>query len=1037
VQTTLLGLAIATIVAIVAALAAPLVVHWDHYRGAFEAEASRLTGMDVRIDGPIDARLLPTPRITLRDVSIGRASRKPDIRAASIELEVALGPLLRGAIEATEAHVVAPQIALRLDRSGAIEWPAPSPPFRPEQFAVSRLSVEDGRITLADSASGTQLELHSVSFDGDVRSLAGPFAGEGSLTFGQEPVHYRISGSRDDSASGLKIRLGVDPANRPLTSQFEGLLTVAAGVPQVDGRFVVARPVGAALANGQRVVSDPWHATGAIRLTPASAAIKELTVQYGPDERPIDFSGNAELTFGAKPHFSAALNAVAADIDRAMAAPDVTHQPPLMLVKDFGENFLVAAKLPLPGTLSIGIDGLTLGGTDIESLHGMVRFADNGWWFDDFALRAPGFTDIGFSGHLTQTKQGFDFEGPATLHSAEADVLLRWLSGSSGPPQAQSGELSASGTITMSGNRAAVDRLAVQLGGESVSGRVSYVWPRAATPAVVDADLHATKLDLDALADFAKGAIDQDRFELPRAGTLALDIGNATVAGVAAESVKAQLKFDAGALQIDRLAIAALGGAALNVSGRIDELSSHPRGSLAVDLDAASLAGVAQMVGRFKPQAGRVLEQAATRLAPAKLHGVLGIARAGGDDSSAQFKLGGQLGLMRLAFTGQATGAAVHPVDARIQIDGKLDADDGTALTGLLGLDRAVAVDQLPAVMTLTAAGPLNGELRVDGKIDASGFNGAARGTLRLRGADGPSGTLQVLVSAGDLGPLQRAMTGQAGAAVSVTAHSSVQISGTELAFTQIKAKAGASSLHGRLAFGLATPVTVGGEIAADTADVAHVAALLLGTPSAPAAGAETWSRDPIGAGAFKSLQGAVTVKVDHALVASMAAIEGFGGVIRFDGPAITFEQIHGAPAGGRLDGNLAFRRNADGLVARSRVAVDGADAATLFHVANSVIDARLSIHAETEGIGATAAALVAALHGGGDVTLSDGRLGGLNPGAFSAALQSVNASGEVDRPKLLAAVSDALGQGPSSVSGGTATFVVAGGKAAIHSFAL
>ena len=85
-QTTLLGLAIAIILALVAALVAPLVVDWNRYRTAFENEASRLTGLSVRVTGTIDARILPTPRIKLRNVEIGEAGHEPRLRAGSLDL---------------------------------------------------------------------------------------------------------------------------------------------------------------------------------------------------------------------------------------------------------------------------------------------------------------------------------------------------------------------------------------------------------------------------------------------------------------------------------------------------------------------------------------------------------------------------------------------------------------------------------------------------------------------------------------------------------------------------------------------------------------------------------------------------------------------------------------------------------------------------------------------------------------------------------------------------------------------------------------
>jgi uncharacterized protein involved in outer membrane biogenesis len=102
VQTTLLGLAIAIILALAAALVAPFVVDWNHYRGAVEAEASRLSGLNVHVNGPIDARLLPSPVITLHDVEAGEADHQPRLRASMLKVELALGPLLRGEFKERE-----------------------------------------------------------------------------------------------------------------------------------------------------------------------------------------------------------------------------------------------------------------------------------------------------------------------------------------------------------------------------------------------------------------------------------------------------------------------------------------------------------------------------------------------------------------------------------------------------------------------------------------------------------------------------------------------------------------------------------------------------------------------------------------------------------------------------------------------------------------------------------------------------------------------------------------------------------------------
>ena len=121
-QTTLLGLAIAIILALVAALVGPLLIDWGSHRTLFEAQASRLIGVDVRVTGAIEARLLPTPSLTLHDIEIG-SSAENKVRARSLGFEFALGALMRGEWRAAEMHLVAPQLSLGLDASGHVLAP--------------------------------------------------------------------------------------------------------------------------------------------------------------------------------------------------------------------------------------------------------------------------------------------------------------------------------------------------------------------------------------------------------------------------------------------------------------------------------------------------------------------------------------------------------------------------------------------------------------------------------------------------------------------------------------------------------------------------------------------------------------------------------------------------------------------------------------------------------------------------------------------------------------------------------------------------
>ena len=1028
-QTTLLGLAIAIILALVAALVAPLVVDWNHYRAAFEAEVGRLTGLNVHV-GTIDARILPSPSIKLRDVAIGEPGRVPQLRADALELEVRLAPLIRGRVEATEVRLVAPQIILTLDRSGALQLPGATRSFRPEELSVSRLSVEDGSIILADAMSGAHAVLRKLSFTGDVRSLVGPFKGEGAFAIDGEPFAYRISGAQADDGSGFRVRLGADPQDQPLTTTVEGTLTFDGGAPQFAGTFALARLVGVTLSNGQRVMNDPWRANGTIKATPTSAKLDDLALQYGPDERAINFSGNADVTFGDHPHFTGSIKALEVDADRALAAPDMTRRPPLLVVRSFVEAFVAAARPPMPGDVALTIDGVTVGGTTIQSLHSKMRFDGNGWGIDALDFRAPGLTSVNLSGTLNQTQQGFAFIGPASLQSADAEALMVWLGGRGGSSPAQTGTLNAHGDLTISSDKLAVDRLTVKLDRESLDGRLAYAWPNGDQPAVVEADLHATRLNLDALSAFAVSAADAGGFTLPHAGSLNLDVGNATFAGVDAQAIKTQIKFDAGALQIEQLSIGALAGAALDIKGRIDELSSQPRGHINVDLDTRALEGFVALVDKIAPQAASVLRRGADRLAPAKIHAAVTVDKASAG-SDAKLDLTGQVGLMRLAINADAQGERSQPGAAHLHVESRLDADDGTALAALFGVDRVLGVDQLPGRATLTVDGPINGDLRVDGTLAASGLDTAARGILNVGDAK-PTGTMQMLATIADLRPLQQAMTGQPGDAVPVSARAAAAISGSDLSFTQIAASVGKSSVRGRVNVSLASPVTIDGDVSADNADGARVAALLLGLPRQAPGSPAYWSGAAVGAGAFAGINGAVTFKFDHAVFTPSLNAGDLKGVAQFRASEITLDNLDGNLAGGRLSGRLSFRRNADGLVSHGHVELADADAATLLQADNKTVAGQLTLKLDGDSIGATPAAAVSSLHGNGTVALNDASLGGLDTGAFVAAMRTADQANAIDPAKILAAVKAALPNGRFAISEGGAPATITGGKVSI-----
>src|SRR5665213_1240368 len=241
VQTTLLGLAIALILALTAALVGPYLIDWNQFRPQFEAEATRVVGAPVRVGGKLDARLLPTPSLRLRSVVVGGANDLGKVRADRLDVEFNLGSLMRGEWRATELTINGLALDLGLDAAGRIDWPASTGKFSLGSLAIDRLNLT-GRVALHDAASHGTVELNDIAFSGDVRSLAGAVRGDGHFTVSGTRYPFRVSSGDGPDGIGTRVHLNIDPGARALAADFEGVLSFRGRAPRFEGAATLATP---------------------------------------------------------------------------------------------------------------------------------------------------------------------------------------------------------------------------------------------------------------------------------------------------------------------------------------------------------------------------------------------------------------------------------------------------------------------------------------------------------------------------------------------------------------------------------------------------------------------------------------------------------------------------------------------------------------------------------------------------------------------------------------------------------------------------
>lgn len=1023
-QATLLSLAIALILALVAALVGPLFVDWSQYRETFETRASAALGMPVRVSGAIDARILPAPTLRLQGVDIGAPDDSRRIRARSLDVELGLGPLLRGEVRAVQVHLNGPEFGIGLDGSGRVDWPALSLGFIPASLAIEQFHVSDGRAVLTDAASGSVAVLDQLSFDGDVRSLAGPVKGEGTFLLGGKRYPYRLTTGRLEDGV-VRLRAGIDPTvERPVGVDLDGTLTLANSAPGFEGTVTLARPAGIARPDGQTLLSDPWRAVGRVKASSANAKVESIEFQYGAEEAGLKLTGTAEATFGARPLLNAVLSGRQLDLDRVVGAADGPRSP-LAAMRSMAQTVAEALRLPIRTQLGFGVDSVTLGGASIQTVRGDLSAGPDSWSLDSLEFRAPGFTHVRASGRVDATADGPRFKGPADIETGDPRALLSWLAGLSNPGQVQIRQGRLRGEVTLGGGQVAVERLRAEFDREAVEGRVAYVWARPDQPSRLDAELKAGELDIDALQAFADAALAGTTVERPRDVTLAVQMGRARYAGIDIRQVNAKLQLDADGLRIERLAVADLGGAAVQASGRV-ALAPSPRGTIALDLDAARLDGVTAVLGKFAPQAAERVQRMADRLSPAKLRMSFDVADAsGGADKGAVAKINadGKVGAIGVKLTGDVTGDPKALTATAVRFDGRFDADDGAVLFRLAGLERFFALDKVATRLTLTAEGPVDRDLRMRAEVRAGALAGTATGTLRLSGEASPAADLRLALTGPDIRPLWRAGTGKSVGPLPANVTTRLLVTPNDVKIEDLGGTIAGTGVRGRL--GIASS-HLDGEIGIDTLDVAPLIAAAIGMPLT---GSGSLSPEPFGQGFFGDVAGTVVIKAPQARFAPALVAKDMRGVLRVGSSGVTFEDVTGTLGEGRLAARLSFTRDAAGLTTNARMSLTDAQASAILPGGGRPpVIGTVRLDAEINGTGRSPAALIGALSGGGSLALDFGQFASLDPRIFDNVMRAADQVVQpVEPTRLRDQVSKGLDQARLRVPHVETGFVVSG----------
>ena len=1036
-QTTLLGLAIAFIIALVAALIGPYFVDWNQFRPQFEAEATQVIGAPVRVAGELNARLLPSPSLRLRSVVVGGANDLGKVRADKLDVEFSLGSLMRGEWRATELTINGMALDLGLDPQGRIDWPASTGKFGLGTLSIDRLNLT-GRAALHDALSRSTLELNDIVFSGDVRALAGSVRGDGSFVLKDVRYPFRVSSGQSADGNGTRIHLNLDPGRRPLSVELDGVLNFDARAPRFEGSVALAASPRPTPKGSTGLAQPPWRIAARVKTDHAAAKLEQIEVNYGAEDRALKFAGQGDVRFGASPLLHATLAARQLDADRFAASENVkdstakdslakeVNAEPVRVLPAWRALIAAAPELPLPAQIELGAEQIMMGGRPLQNFAAEVRTDTRSWTIDRLDVRAPGSTHLSLSGTNAQSGPSGHFKGALNIDSADPDALVMWLQGRNELTYRSQKPLRLGGNVDLGVDRLAIDAIRCEIDGGTVEGRIAVSHDGQAA-GFLEAELKADRLDLDSASAFAR-AILGPQGEWPERAQVSLDISHAVMAGRELNPLLAKFGYTPKSVALDRLKIGVASGVTVDAFGAFDR--ANATGKLALNSIAASLPQFAGLIAPVAPSVAARLNSMALIPGPARINLMLAVDKDA--DHADHVDTHATLDLDAPQFRGTATitarpeAAALREIDleklrrSEISLESKLSSEQGAPLLALLGLDGTLAAGDGAGQFQGSLSGAWGAPLRLKINLSAAGLDAEAQGTADPFAAQ-PNGSVSVKARSLNLTPLFELKRSDK-LAQNISLSSRMSLSGGKLSLEDLDGTMAGSRLRGHLAVTFEAERKVEGELGLDSLELAPAFALAIG-----AAGRDP--AEPLGAGLLRGWRGKIVFQALRGLLPGGTELRPLSGTVKGDGQSLVFDAIKGGLGGGEASGTLDIRQGAGGLALNGRVQLDAADGTALRYRAFTMPAGRASLQMTLSSQGRSASALIGALSGSGTLTLGSARIPGLDPRAFELAIHASDAGQATDDARLRKIVEPALSGGALLVASAQIPFAIRDGR--------
>ncbi len=1042
------------VVALFAALIAPLFVDWTDFRKDFEREASRIMGKPVVVHGSVDARLIPFPSVTLNDVRVGQSETgEPLIQVERFKMNAELAPFLSGEALIFDMRLESPKAKMRLLPDGTLDWARGRKASIPAKTVIlENVAITGGQIDFIDEQTGRTRRITGLEADLSARSLAGPWKMEGRAALDGEAGSFAFSSSEVDETGTLGLRSRLTPDKRPFGVELDGDLKIVDFKPLYQGKFTLTenKPPEAQKAQDQ---SAALRVTGEFELTNERIRVPDYRLEIGPKDDPYLVTGEATLDTGKEQEFLLLADGQQIDVSRignTGEAGKTGRDPAISIRQRLAAIMAIAADIPIPqvpGRASLKLPAIVIGDTTVRDVRLDLRPDGAGWMIDNAVAQLPGRTQFEAKGRL-QLSGLRAFRGEMLVASNQPSGLATWLAGSVDPAIRKLKTAGFSATVNLTDTLQQFERLEVAAGPAVLRGRIERQ-ALDGTPPNLSLQLKGNRIDLEALQALAGLVAGDASNATVLSHTIAADLSAEQFSAFGEDATDVQMvaTLKNGQLQAERVSIGNIAGTQLALSGRMSGEMTAPVISAKMKLASPDLTPFLKMIERHAT-AHPALERL-VKSGPYYSDAALDLTlTAGSQDGKAPVTFGivGTANGTKIAANYQAPDIAQALAGQGILLEATMENPSTPILLGQIGFDPLPFDADENAILSVKLEGTDGQKANAGLTFTTARTSLSANGDIDLARDKFLSGQSKITLESQDFEPfllLEGIGLPQMGTGLPLALKADIATTPESVTLSAIEGKADGNAFSGTLAIDRTTPGKATGQIALDTLDLAWIGEGILGSVQNPTNG--DLSTSPVVQPAWSGLDVTVDVSAKQFWPGVYGAVSDMTGKVAWKGDQIAIDPIAGNWLGGKAEGRMLLGNGDGSGFFQTRLDFkDGDLAAAAWKTGGAAVaEGRFDLSLAMEASGKTVRAMAESASGSGTATLRDTVVHGLNTTALPGIMAAADRlEGDItqDRIKPLAEKEVLSGQAvlgavtvPFSIAGGTlrAQNVTAGDAAA------